>query len=66
MSRITDVKETVNQAIRYAIWNPCCICSYENSKMHECRAGIKYKGTCPVFQKLKAELLKMREMEDEI
>lgn len=64
MKRITDVKETVNQAIRYAISNPCCICSYENQRTHECYAGVKYKGTCPVFSKLKSELLKMREVEE--
>ena len=65
MSRITDVKETVNQAIRFAIQFPCYICKYDTGKGYECAAGVKYKGTCPVFQKLKAELLKMREMEDE-
>ena len=63
MKRITDVKETVNQAIRYAISNPCCICSYENTRTGECFAGVKYKGTCPVFSKLKCELLKMREVD---
>ena len=63
MKRINDVNETVNQAIRYAISNPCCICSYENQRTHECIAGVKYKGTCHVFLKLKGELLKMREME---
>lgn len=63
MGRVTDVTETVNQAIRYAISNPCCICSYENQKTHECYAGVKYKGTCKVFMALKGQLLKMRELE---
>ena len=64
MNRITNVKETVNQAIRYAVSNPCCICSYENERTHECIAGVKYKGTCPVFSILKCELLKMKEVEE--
>ena len=63
MSRVKDVKETVNQAIRFAIAFPCYICKYDTGK--ECEAGIKYKGTCPVFHKLKSELLKMREMEED-
>lgn len=66
MSRITDVKETVNQAIRFAITFPCHICQYENEKTGGCRAGVKYKGTCPVYRILKVELLKMREMEDDM
>lgn len=65
MSRVKDVKETVNQAIRFAISFPCYICKYDTGKGYERAAGIKYKGTCPVFHKLKSELLKMREMEED-
>lgn len=60
--RVIDVKETVNQAIKYTISNPCYICSYRNQKTNECYAEVKYKGTCKVFMALKGELLKMREL----
>lgn len=59
-----DTVETSDQAIRWVRSNPCCICSYENSKTHECYAGVKYKGTCKVFQMLKTELLKLRTSEE--
>ena len=64
MSRVTDVAETVNQAIRYAKSNPCCLCSYENARTHDCRAGIKYKGTCAVYRILKGEMNRLREVEE--
>ena len=64
MSRVTDVQETVNQAIRFVKACPCSICSYENSKTHECSAGVKYKGTCIVYMQLKCRLNGVREMEE--
>lgn len=64
MKRVTDVIETVNNAIGYVQQFPCVLCQYENEKTGGCRAGVKYKGTCPVYRILKGELLKMREMED--
>lgn len=64
MNRVTDVTETVNQAIRYIKYNPCAICSYENARTHECRAGVKYKGTCKVFQKLRGEMARLREVQE--
>lgn len=59
-----DSEETFNQAIRYVRYNPCCICSYEDSRTHECRAGVKYKSTCRVFRSLKTEVLKLRTTEE--
>ncbi len=64
MSRVTDVKETVNQAIKFAIAFPCHICQYENEKTGGCRAGVKYKGTCPVYLNLNSELRKLRKIEE--
>lgn len=55
-----DPVETSDQAIRYVRSNPCCICSYANSRTLECYAGVKYKGTCKVAQILRGELLKLR------
>ena len=62
MSKVKDVKETVNQAVRFAIAFPCHICKYEGEK-GRCNARYRYKGCCPVFHLLKTELLKMREIE---
>lgn len=59
-----DIEETSDQAIRYVRTNPCCICSYENSKTHECRVGVKYKGTCKVARVLREELWKLRTSEE--
>lgn len=64
MKRIVDVKETVNSAIKFVQSVPCYICMYGNPKDNSCLAGVKYKGTCKVFRKLKGELLKMREVND--
>lgn len=64
MSRVTDVSETVNQAIRFVKYYPCAICSYESSKTHECRAGVKYKGTCKVYRELSCRLSGVKEMEE--
>lgn len=64
MIRVTDVSETVNQAIRYVKCYPCTICSYENSKTHECRAGVKYRGTCKVYRELSCRLSGVKEMEE--
>lgn len=55
-----DTEEISDQAIRYARSNPCCICCFENSRTHECNAGIKYRGTCEVRRILLGELLKLR------
>ena len=55
-----DTEETADQAIRYVKSNPCCVCSYENSRTHECYAGVKYKGTCKVARTLMGEFLKLR------
>lgn len=65
MKRIVDVKETVNTAIKFVQSAPCHICMYGNSKDNSCLAGVKYKGTCKVFRKLKIELFKMREVSDD-
>lgn len=64
MSRVTDVSETVNQAIRFVKYYPCAICSYESSKTHKCLAGVKYKGTCKVYKELQARLCGVKEMEE--
>ena len=64
MGRVTDVTETVNQAIRYVKSNPCCLCSYENARTHECRAGVKYKGTCKVYRTLKCKMHSIQEIEE--
>lgn len=63
MSRVTDAKETANQAIRFIKSFPCFPCSYYNVGRDECRAGVKYKGTCPVYSYLRAEFSKLREKE---
>lgn len=55
-----DIEETSDQAIRGVRSNPCSICSYENSRTHECNAGVKYRGTCKVARILRHELLKLR------
>ena len=64
MSRVTDVQETVNQAIQYVKSDPCCICSYGDGVTGKCHAGVKYKGVCPVRMQLKARLFIVKEMED--
>lgn len=64
MSRVTDVSETVNQAIRFVKAYPCTICSYESSKTHKCLAGVKYKGTCKVYRELSCRLSCVKEMEE--
>lgn len=63
MNRVTDIPETVNQAIRYVKSDPCCICSYE-CKDGSCRVGVKYKGTCKVYLQLKSRLSVISEMEE--
>lgn len=55
-----DTHEVSDQAIRYVRSTPCCICCFENSKTHECNAGVKYKGTCKVARELRNELWKLR------
>lgn len=57
------VAEIVNAALSFVKSYPCAICGLENSKDHSCAAGVRYRGTCPVFRKLKIELLKTREVE---
>lgn len=64
MKRVTDVIETVNNAIGYVQQFPCVLCQYENSRTGECRAGVKYKGTCPVYRNLTSELLKLRKIKE--
>lgn len=51
---VVDTDFTVNMAINYVKSNPCCICSYENC------CEIKYKGTCPIWKKLKSQLIVLR------
>lgn len=63
MSRITDAKETANMAIRFIKSLPCFPCSYYDEIRNECRAGVKYKGTCRVYSYLRAEFSKLREKE---
>lgn len=61
MPRITfDVREIADQAIRYVRSNPCSIFCFENSRTHECNAGVKYKGTCKVNRTLRRELWKLK------
>ena len=50
-----DSEETFNQAIRYVRSNPCCICSYEDSRTHECRVGVKYKSTDAIAEEMTEE-----------
>jgi hypothetical protein len=65
MKRITvDTVETSDQAIRYVRSNPCCICSYANSRTNKCYAGVKYRGTCKVARILRDELWKLRTSEE--
>lgn len=45
-----------NQAICWVKYNPCCCCGLE----HSC--GVKYKGTCPVFIKLKTAFSNIKEL----
>lgn len=52
--KAVDVNFTVNMAINYVKSNPCCICSYEDC------CEIKYKGTCPIWRKLKLQLFELR------
>lgn len=58
-----NVDDAVDMAINFVRGYPCAICSYEDSN-HKCIAGIKYKGTCPVYMRLKCELLKLRTTEE--
>lgn len=57
------VNGVVNTAILYVKSYPCAICGLER-KDHSCQMGVKYRGTCSVFRKLKIELLKMREVKE--
>jgi len=56
MRKDIDIKDTVNKAIRYVKYNPCCICSLEG------RCGVKYKGTCKVLRQLRIRLFSVKEI----
>lgn len=53
-----NVTSVVNQAIQLVKYNPCCCCGLENC------CGVKYKGTCPVFVKLKSAFYSVKEFNE--
>lgn len=59
MKHKEDVNELVEQALEYAYNNPCCLC---REKLLPCQ--IKYKGTCKVYNKLRAAMLRAKVVEE--
>ena len=58
LKRITDDKqadERARMALCYLKFYPCAICSGE-AKDHTCVFGVKYRGTCKVYKRIKERL----------
>ena len=55
-----DFDKVAEQAVNYAMSNPCAICSCESF------CGVKYKGTCKIRRKIRLRLFKLKGVEDEI
>ena len=53
--RNLNFDKVAEQAVKYALSNPCALCSCESF------CGVKYKGTCKIRRKIRLRLGRLKE-----
>ena len=65
MRKKIDAVKVADRAIRFGQNYPCILCCWEHRVTHKCTVGVKYRGTCEVYKRIKRQLLKMRTSKEE-